>query len=148
MPTAPVVRLAVSEDAPSVYRMSKMLHEENGLASWCEDKIRGSIVAGKKAIIGVIGPKGDPVAMIHLRIGSMWYSNDIHLEDRGTFVHPEHRRTGYAKALLDFAKLAAADLKIPLLIGILSSERTEAKIRLCRRKLGPPSGAYFFWNGK
>lgn len=151
MPTAPVVRVAVSEDAPSIYAMCKMLHEENGIASWSEDKIRGSIggaLAGKKAVIGVIGPRGAPVAMIILHIGSMWYSDDIHLEDRGTFVHPDYRRTSYAKDLLDFAKLAAEDLKIPLLMGIVSNERTEQKVRLFRRRLGPLAGAYFIWNRK
>jgi GNAT superfamily N-acetyltransferase len=151
MSTAPVVRIAVSEDAPSIYAMCKMLHEENGQASWSEDKIRGSIggaLAGKKAVIGVIGPRGAPVAMIHLRIGSFWYSDDIHLEDRGTFVHPDHRRTSYAKDLIEFAKMAAEDLKIPLLMGIASTKRTEQKIRLCRRRLGAPLGAYFIWNGR
>lgn len=151
MPTAPVVRLAVSADAPSIYRMCQMLHEENGQASWCEDKIRGSIggaLAGKKAIIGVIGPIGAPVAMIHLHLGSMWYSDDIHLEDRGTFVHPDHRRSSYAKDLIDFAKDAAEKLGMPLIMGIASTKRTEQKIRLCRRRLGPPLGAYFIWNGK
>lgn len=151
MPTAPVVRLAVKEDAPSIYRMCQELHKENGQASWSEDKIRGSIggaLAGKSAIIGVIGPKGSPVAMIYLHLGSMWYSDDIHLEDRGTYVDPDHRRTTYAKDLIEFAKRAAEQLKMPLLMGIASTKRTEQKIRLCRRRLGPPLGAYFIWNGK
>jgi hypothetical protein len=146
-----VVRLAVSEDAPSVYAMCRLLHEENGLSPWSEDKVRGTIggaLAGKGAIIGVIGPRGAPVAMIHLRIASMWYSDDVQLEDRGTFVHPDHRHSTHAKDLLEFAKTAATELGVPLVIGILSTEKTEQKIRLYRRRLGKPAGAFFLWNGK
>jgi hypothetical protein len=149
--TEPVVRLAVSEDSPSVYRMCRLLHEENGLSPWSEDKVRGAIggaLAGKGSIIGVIGPRGAPVAMIHLRIASMWYSDDVQLEDRGMFVHPDFRKSTHAKDLLEFAKLAAEQLKVPLVIGILSSEKTEQKIRLYRRRLGNPAGAFFLWNGK
>ena len=145
------VRLAVKEDAPSIYAMCRLLHEENGLSPWSEDKVRGTIggaLAGKGAIIGVIGPRAAPVAMIHLHIAAMWYSDDVQLEDRGTFVHPDHRRSTHAKDLWEFAKLAATELGIPLVIGILSTDKTEQKVRLCRRSLGAPVGAFFLWNGK
>ena len=38
------------------------------------------------------------------------------------------------------------DLGIPLIIGVLSNQRTEAKIRLYERQFGAPAGAFFLYN--
>jgi hypothetical protein len=37
---------------------------------------------------------------------------------------------------------------MPLLIGVLSNSRTEAKIRLYKRHFGEPAGAYFLYNAR
>jgi GNAT superfamily N-acetyltransferase len=151
METAPVVRLAVKEDYSQIMSLFRMFYKENALCSWAEDKIQSIItsgIAGNHAIIGVIGPIKSPVAMIYLCVGELWYSHDPILLEQGFFVHPDHRKSSYAKSLLDFAKAAANQTGLPLLMGIVSNTKTEQKIRLCRRQLGDPAGAYFLWNGK
>ena len=39
-------------------------------------------------------------------------------------------------------------LDIPLVIGILSSERVSGKVRLYERQFGPQSGAYWIYGKK
>jgi hypothetical protein len=38
-------------------------------------------------------------------------------------------------------------MEMPLLIGVLSNHRTEAKVRLYERQFGKPTGAFFLYNG-
>lgn len=147
--TLPRVRLAVEDDVPQLMGMCRMLHEENGLTGWAEDRIIEAVqraIAGDGSVIGVVGQTGRLEAMIHLFISRMWYSNDPHLEELYAYVHKDHRRTNNAKSLIEFAKSTAERLEVPLLIGILSNHRTEQKIRLYQRRLGKPSGCYFLYN--
>jgi hypothetical protein len=77
-----------------------------------------------------------------------WYTKEPHLEELWAFVRPEFRKSRNAQALVEFAKALAVELKRPLLIGVLSSHRTEQKVRMYRRKLGAPKGAYFLYNAE
>lgn len=99
-------------------------------------------------IIGVIGPEGALEGSIFLLISRFWYSRQKHLEELWTFVHPDHRKSAHAKTLIGFAKQCSDQMAVPLNIGVLSNERTEAKLRLYERQLGKPSGAFFFFNGQ
>jgi hypothetical protein len=102
-------------------------------------------------ICGIIGEPGGLVeASVVLRIGTLWYSDSPTLEERAIFVRPEYRsaKGGRAARLCSFSKKASDDLGIPLTIGILSSARTQAKVRMYSRILGEPSGAYWIYNGK
>jgi hypothetical protein len=78
----------------------------------------------------------------------MWYSDNLVLEEKAIFIHPEYRsaRGGRARRLCEFSKHAADTLNIPLIIGVLSNHRTEAKVRLYERQFGKPSGAFFLYN--
>jgi hypothetical protein len=82
-----------------------------------------------------------------LRIGSIWYSSEMLLEERAIYTHPAYRKSSEnpsrAAALVEFSKTLADGLGLPLSIGVLSSQRTEAKVRLYRRILGPATGAYW-----
>lgn len=147
----PIVRLAVEDDIPALLNIGREMHAENGIMPLSERMANGMILNAIRkhgAIGGVIGPVGTVEAAILLRISQMWYSEDFHLEDYLCYVRPQYRRSTRAKALIEFAKKAAVDLKVPLLIGIASNDRTEAKIRLYRRQLGPQAGALFLYNGK
>ena len=86
--------------------------------------------------------------MIQLSISEYWYSDHKLLEELYNYVRPEHRRSNNAKALIEYAKYCAREMDLPLLIGVVSNERTAEKIRLYRRRLGEPSGAYFLYNAK
>ena len=78
----------------------------------------------------------------------MWYSNQDVLEERVIFIPPEFRniKGGRATRLCEFSKKAAEDLGMPLLIGVMSSVRTEAKVKMYERQFGKPSGAVFLYN--
>jgi hypothetical protein len=78
----------------------------------------------------------------------MWYSNQDVLEERVIFIPPEFRniKGGRARRLCEFSKKAAEDLGLPLLIGVMSSVRTEAKVKMYERQFGKPTGAVFLYN--
>jgi GNAT superfamily N-acetyltransferase len=146
-----MVRRAVEADLPQLVTLGRMLHKENALTGWAEDLVMEAgrqAIAGDGAVIGVIGPIGRLEGMIHLVVTRHWYSHDAHMEELYSYVHPNYRRSDNAKLLIEFAKTAAEKTGVPLLIGILSNQRTEQKIRLYQRRLGKPAGAYFLWNGK
>jgi GNAT superfamily N-acetyltransferase len=145
----PRVRRAVESDLEEVLQLGRDLHAENGLMGLDEDLIRQAAVQAimhNNGIVGVIGK--DPIeAMIYLGLRQYWYTKDVHLEEMLAYVRPDHRRSKNAIALIEFAKSASLSLGIPLLIGIVSNEKTTQKIRLYERRLGKQSGAYFVYNG-
>jgi hypothetical protein len=103
-------------------------------------------------ILGVIGEPGDIKAMIFLLISKFWYTKNHHLEELFNFVRPDVRsaasssKDGYAFQLIEFAKKCAEEIGLPLTIGVLTNIRMEAKVRLYRRSLGVPAGAWFVHN--
>lgn len=97
---------------------------------------------GPRGFIGVIGPVGAVEAAIMLTVGSTWYSEDLNLDEHFNFVDPAHRASSHAKALISYAKHCADEIGIRLVIGILSTKRTAAKVRLYERQL-TPAGAFF-----
>lgn len=148
------VRIGVPADEEPMMVLLRQMHAENGMSPWDEAKVLDILRRGlwrNYALIGVIhGPK-EIEASIGIFSGTMWYSSEQHLEDLWSFVHPDHRRTAtgkdsHAKKLLDFAKVASNELNRPLLMGIINTEQTAAKIRLYRRCFGDPFGAMFMIN--
>ena len=146
----PHVRLGVEADIPQLLELGRMLHTENALMPLSEDRILSAIwraIRQDRAMIGVIGPVGAIQGGIYLTVGQFWYTDKPHLEELFSYVAPRFRKSKNAKALIEFAKQSAKRLDVPLLIGIISNNRTEAKIRLYERQLGKHSGAYFLYNG-
>lgn len=127
--------------------------EENGFSRPSPTKLCTEIWSSLNlhhGIVGIIGEAGKPLeAAVLLRVESMWYSDDLVLNERAIFVAPEFRQAkgGRASKLCDFSETASVRLGFPLVIGILSNQRTEAKVRLYHRKFGPASGAYWIVNG-
>lgn len=95
------------------------------------------------AIIGALGPTGAIEGAIFMLISNFWYSNDWHLEELFSYVRPEHRRSTNAKELINFGKRCSDELGIPLVIGVISNDRTRAKVGLYQRQLADPVGAFF-----
>ena len=144
----PRVRLAVEDDLDELLAMGHELHAENGLVSLDEDLIRQAALnalRGQDGMFGVIG-KNPIEGMIFLQLRRFWYSTEVHLEESLNFVRIPFRKSRNAIALIEFAKAASLRLGVPLLIGIVSNEKTTQKIRLYERRLGKQSGAYFLWN--
>ena len=138
--------MAKPEDEVEIFEICRQLHAENAVFPLDVSRVIGMIRAltqQRGGIIGVIRNEHQIEALICLTITQFWYSEDFILEEQFNFVLPEYRKSENAKELIIFASAAAKNLGIPLIIGILSNERTDAKIRLYRRQLGEPSGAYF-----
>lgn len=149
------VRLAVPDDAPQLLELCRQLHSENGLFSFSEGKVRELMdraLSKSAAIMGVIGEVGAPEACIYLSIESPYYSDDLQLCELWNFVAPGFRggphlslTGGHAKRLIEFAKHCSDEMQLPLVIGILSNQRVEAKTRLYERQL-EKAGVFFVHN--
>lgn len=141
------VRMAQPEDRQPLWELMLTLHGENGLFSVSPGKVDAMLdkfYERRGALIGAIGDVGAPVAAIYLEIEQPVYSDDWVLWEQFNFVHPDHRRSPYATMLIDYGKRCADELRLPLMIGILSNHRTEAKMRLYDRVLHRAGGYYVY----
>jgi GNAT superfamily N-acetyltransferase len=148
------IRMGTPEDIYGMMDLALMACEENGFVNPDKTKLMTELWQALNlnyGMIGIIGKENGPIeGAILLRIGPMWYSHDMVVEEKAIFIHPDHRgaKEGRARKLVEFAKNAADELGIPLLIGVLSNKRTEGKIRLYERQLGKPTGAFFLYGAK
>jgi len=147
----PTVRLAEPADEEAVMAMARRLWEENGLFSLNENKVRDQLrryFNREGTIVGVIGPVGDLEASTCLCINEYYYSDDWHLSELWNFVDKEFRRSRNAEALIEFGKSLANKMGCPLLTGIITNKQMAGKVRLYRRLLGQPAGAFFVHNAE
>lgn len=148
------IRTGTPDDIYEMMDLALMACEENGFVNPDKTKLMTELWQALNlnyGMIGIIGKENGPIeGAILLRIGPMWYSHDMVVEEKAIFIHPDHRgaKEGRARRLVEFAKNAADELGIPLLIGVLSNKRTEGKIRLYERQLGKPTGAFFLYGAK
>jgi len=142
------VRTATKEDAPELLRLLSIMNAESGLMplnEMCAREFFDRAFNRQGGIIGVIGPPGDIQAQIYLLSTRWWYTDAHHLEECFNFVRPDMRKTDYARTLIQFAQKCADEIKVPLIIGVLTNNRMEGKVRLYRRALGIPAGAFFVY---
>lgn len=156
------VRLAERAEEDAIFEAVVKLHSENGLFVLSERKVRATLQRafdgqegagdGKTVptVIGVIGELGKIEASIGLEINQPSYSDEWQISELWNFVDPDYREAhgdqkGRAATLIDFAKGVSDKMHLPLIIGIVSNHRTEAKIRLYERQL-EKAGAFFCYN--
>src|SRR5258705_4246356 len=151
-----IVRRAIAADIPEIWRLFLMGHRDNGLFPLAPSKVDHFLNRaiypdqvmsndnGPRGQIGVIGSPGKLEALVFVILGQWWYSEEIHLEELIVYVDPEYRVSGHAKACIQWMKDTADNLQIKLVTGIMSTERTQAKIRLYERYL-PRVGAFFVY---
>lgn len=147
-PSPSVVRLADASEMEDLVSLMKEAAEEQALFPVSETKARDMLNRAflrQGGIVGVIGPKGGIEAALYMILAQPLYSEDWHAEEVFQVVRPAFRRSTHAKSLLQFAKRCHHDLGIPVLMGVLHNVRTEAKVRLYRRQLGAPVGAFFIY---
>lgn len=144
--TSPV-RKATARDYDQIMDLCRRNHEENGQFSLSERKVKAMVEKafnGGGAIIGAVGkPENLIEGFILLLISQFWYTDDWCLEEVMNYVRPEYRRSTHAKDMIAFGKRCSDELAIPLVIGVVSNERTKAKMALYQRQLGEPCGGYF-----
>lgn len=141
------VRIAGAADEEEIMAMCRRLHSENGMFPMDDEKVRSILQKAFNrdgGILGVIGNPGNIEAAIYMMISTFWYSNETHLEELFSYVLPENRKSTNALDLVEFAKWCSDYSKFKLVIGIQSNDQTMAKVRLYRRRLGEPIGAFFF----
>ncbi len=147
------VRLAGPADEDSLLHLLSLAHEEIGLFPYAADKVADLVhpvlrpngrIPETPTVIGVCGPSNNLHASMCLMASQPYYSRFWMFRDLWCFVHPDHRRTTYHKDLLEWAKGVAERMHLSLISGVVSTERTEAKLRLYRRQFGQPVGGYYF----
>lgn len=151
-----VVRVGKPEDRQEIWRLFLQGHRENGMFSLAPEKVDWFLNralhpemipawdTGSRGVVGVIGNVGTLEALVFVMIDTYWYSNDRHLGEYLVYVDPECRRSYHARALIDWMKAQSDATHLPLLTGIISNTRTEAKVRLYERML-PKAGAFFLY---
>lgn len=161
MASPSVVRAAVPDDRPELWRLLRLHHAENALFPLSERKVGFYVEralhpetiapddTGPRGIVGTIGKVGALEGMVMLVLGSPWYTESIAMDDCVNFVDPAHRQSDHAKALISYSKHLVDQVRVGhpdfrMLLGIVSNERTAAKIRLYSRLL-EPVGAFFMY---
>jgi hypothetical protein len=145
-PTKP--RLAEPDEIEEVMTMCRHLHRENGIFPLDEVGLREDMLAAlnrQSGIVGVMGSHHKLEAIMYLMLAKFRHTREMHLEEIFSYVPPNHRKSTHAKLMIEWAKEMADGLGVRLLIGIISTVRTEAKVRLYRRQLGAPVGAFFLY---
>lgn len=148
------IRLATPNDVHKIMSLAILGCEEAGVKNPNQMSLLEDIwpaLHADKGLIGIIGkPEGEIEGFVLLRTGTRWYSDDLIIEEKLIFVHPDYRNAkgGRARRLCEFSQKAADALGIPLIIGVLSDIRTEAKIRMYERQFGKQTGAYWVYTPK
>jgi len=144
----PDIRLAEESDIRGLMGLMRLACDEIGRYPFDDEKVFNMLLRyyeKKGAIIAVIGEIGSPVAYVLLIMDEIWYSyNAWQLLELSLFVHPDHRKSTYAKQLMKFSKQSSEALKIDLSIGVYTNNRTQAKIKLYQRQF-TQIGAFFLY---
>lgn len=150
------VRIAGPNDRQEIWRLFLQGHRENGQFTLAPEKVDWFLTralhpdqiqpwdTGPRGVVGVIGDVGKLEALVFVTIGTFWYSSDRHLEEFIVYVDPECRRSYHARALIAWMKQQSDQTGLPLLTGVVSNQRTEAKVALYSRML-PKVGAFFLY---
>lgn len=162
MSSPSIVRAAVPDDRGELWRLFRAHAAENALFPMSEAKVGWMLErvlhpeqiapddAGPRGVAGVIGRIGALEGAILLVIGSPWYSDAVTMDDCMNFVDPAHRKSDHSKALISYSRhltdqVRAGHPDFRVMVGVVSTERTAAKVRLYTRHLGEPVGAFFMY---
>lgn len=143
------VKIAAPEDEEEIMELCRQLHEENAMFAMNDAKVRAMLRRAFDRQGGILGKIGETSieGVVYLSMGTAWYSDDPYLEEVFLYVRPECRRSKNAIMLMQFAKWCADSANISLLIGVLSTQRTQGKVRLYQREFSQPAGNFFLYNG-
>lgn len=162
MTSPSIVRSATAADECELWRLFRAHHAENALFELSEPKVSYFLNrvlrpenipqddCGPRGIIGVIGPSSSLEGAIMLVLSSPWYSDEITMGDCMNFIDPEHRRSNHARTLLSYSKMMVDQIRLAhdqfkMIVGVVSTVRTAAKVRLYDTVFGAPIGAYFMY---
>ena len=146
------VQFARAGDEHAIFALCMMAHAEIGLSRVNKDKVLDMIHRCVRKDGGVIGlikdAEGNIEAGTGLRIGEgRWYSSEMQLYDIFTFVHPAHRKSRHAQALLQFQKDFANSMAMELIVAVTTNKELMQKMRLFQRTYHQ-IGAVFGFNNR
>lgn len=148
------LRLGTPDDMTEVMDLAIAAAAENGAMSANQVLLAKAIwpkLNLQHGLIGCIGPEDGKIeGMVVLQVGTLFYSEEMCLEELVLYVHPDYRNAkgGRARKLCEFSKSASDRLGLPLIIGVFSSQMTQQKCKLYERVLGPASGQYWIYGRK
>ena len=154
MPCDSIVRSATPADRKEIWRLALMGHREGGIFTLAPQKVNFFIQralypelipwhdTGPRGVIGVIGPANAIEAVVFATIEEMWYSTEKFIDEKIVDVDRECRNTMHARTLIAWLKQQVVETGIPLITGVVSTDRNEAKCRLYR-KVFPKGGEFF-----
>ncbi len=146
------IRIGTPTDLDDMMDIAMHASEENGFVTKSVSKMLQEIYSAlhqHRGMMGIIGVPGEQAeGAVLLRIGEMWYSDDPVIEEKAIFIRPAFRllKGGRARRLCKFSRYVADKMGLPLIIGVLSDQRTAGKVKMYQREFGPPSGAFFLHN--
>jgi GNAT superfamily N-acetyltransferase len=148
------VRVADAGDLARVCDLLVMLHAETPHAGLSRRRLEETVreVLDRGAVVCTLD-RGVVVGTCGLAVERPWFSDDLWVRDVWLFVHPGHRRSPHARALLRTARRYAEGLRMRLLMEVAGgpagggARRVAAKLRLYRRELGEPTGATWVIGG-
>jgi hypothetical protein len=141
-PCPSVVRIAGPADYQEVWRLMLMAHNENGIFPLTAPKVDwwlGRVLApwtipdwdaGPRGVIGVIGDVGKLEGLAFVVIDEWWYSTSKVINELLVYIDPECRSSSHARTLVSWMKAQSEQMGVPVISGIISNHRTEAKCRL------------------
>jgi len=140
-------RGAKAEDRDTILDLLKEMHEEVSIYTMNEDKIIDkidTIINNGVCFLAVVDD--EVVGSLGCEPSQTWYSDDVFLGERWTFVKEDYRRSTIAKDLLNIADDFSTKMDMILVIGVFSPKRTAGKNALFRRVFKPMGE--FFVGGK
>lgn len=138
-------RSAAPEDIKGLFNLLVTMHAESAIASLSPERALARIASLIEQGIVIIAERGDViVGSVGLGFDQWWYSDDWHLRDFWTYVHPEHRHSSIGANLIRLAKCAAQDRRVPLCVGVFSDDGTERKNKLFRRHMTPVGETFIY----
>jgi len=154
-----VVRIAKPEDHQEIWRLFLQGFRENAMFPLAPEKVdwfmnralQPEMIPewdnGIRGAIGVIGQVGALEALVFVVLGEYWYTRHKHIEEFIVFTDPECRKSRHVDALHEWMGQQVEQTNLPLITGIISNTRTEAKCRLYRRRF-EKVGEFFFLGPK
>ena len=148
--TAPSpIPLARPDDEDQLVDLLRERHEEEGLGSFDEGKVRATVRRGISrdwSCIGVIRGRFNIEASVGIYLNSWWYSNDDILSDLWCYARAAYRKSAHARTLLSFAKWTALELNRPFVATHFLNADTTKRVISLQKEVGPPRGSIYIFD--
>lgn len=142
------VRLGTPADLMSIMKLLVPMHDEESVEPVDHLKVYYTVerlLRHDGGVVGVIRDKGEIQGTVGLALEEVWYSSSKHLRKLWLFVPEAHRKSFHGRSMLEFSKLYADTIGIPLWADEICTPATEKKVDLVGRQL-PQMGHVFLYN--